>query len=496
MSDLLAIHWDKRRLRAVEVSIGSTVRVGSAYMIDVPETPTGNWLRDALRKHGATARQSVICVSREDAILRQLELPDTPDDELPSLVHFQASARSTTPLDQLLLDYLPLPRRSGSTQRDVLLATVQRATVDPIRASLAEAGTELSSVTLSSFALAEFILRAEDALGRHPKASRLVVLADSNRLEVVLLHHQQPLVSHIVRPPLDDNGRAIASKAAADISRVLVPVQPWLVDSPVERIWVVAEAGEWDGLDKLLGDRWNCPVERLNAQSSLKIRDLDLSKFNESIVSFAPVLGLALSRLHARGPGFDLLHPRQPKPKQDPRKWQMAIGSAAALLVIAFATFLYQSSMSSLNGKITAASNELESLTSKSKRGEPERKAAMLIEDWRTHDVNQLQQFVELNELMQGTKRLYIADYNFGPATGEAIARLHAIGNSRDRVDWQQLAQRMADTQRFRLKPRETSQQSRDTDYPSRFELDADLVSPGKAIPSPANPAPKPAKDK
>jgi len=483
MPDVLAIHWDKRRLRVAEASIGSTVRVVQSFVVDIPDPPTAGWLRDALRRNGVVARQTVICLPREDAILRQLELPDCPDDELPSLVQFQASTRSTTPLDQLLLDYVPIPKRTGSLQRDVLLATVPRTSVDPVRAVLSEAGLELISLSLSSFALAELVLRAEHALGQPATHSRLVILADSNRLEVVLLGQNQPLVAHLVRPPLDDNGRPIVVKAAADISRVLVPAQPWLADSPIERIWVLGDSDEWSELDQALRDRWNCPVERFNSKIATKIRDLELAKFGESISQFAPTLGLALGRLQPRSPVFDLLHPRQPKPKLDPRKVQLAAGSAAALILIALVTSIYQLSMASLESRISAARDTLQELTEKTKKGEPVSRAATLIEEWKTHDVDQLKHIVELDELMQGTERQFVSDYNFGPAVGDAIAKLHATGNARERIDWQQLAQRLVDTHRYRVKPRELTQQSRDPDYPSRFELDTELMSPGKPAP-------------
>ena len=488
MPDILAIHWDKRRLRVAEASIGSTVRVVQSFYVDIPDPPTIGWLREALRRNGVSARQAIVCLPREDAILRQLELPDTPDDELPSIVQFQASTRSTTPLDQLVLDYLPIPKRSDSLQRDVLLATVPRTSVDPIRAVLSDAGLELISLSLSSFALAELVLRAESGLGQSGSQSRLVILADSNRLEVVLLGQNQPLVAHMVRAPLDDQGRPVVAKAVADISRVLVPAQPWLAVSPIERIWVLGDSEEWNGLDQALRDRWNCPVERINAQIGAKIRDLELTKFQGSIAQFAPTLGLTLGRLQPRSPVFDLLHPRQPRPKLNPRKLQLAVGSAAALLVIALVTSAYQLSMSSLTASIKEASDKVEELTNRSKQGEPVRKAAVLIEEWKTHDVDQLKQFVQLDEFMQGTARLYVSDYNFGQSVGEAIAKLQATGNARERSDWQELAQRLVDARRYRVKPRELTQLSRDSDYPSRFELDTDLVSPGKIAPKAATP--------
>lgn len=490
MPDVLAIHWDKKRLRIVEASIGSTIRVLQSFVIDVPETPSNRWLREALKDRGVSARQAIVCLPREEAILRQLELPDAPDDELPSLVHFQASTRSTTPLDQLVLDYLPLPRRTGATQRDVLLASVPRTTVDPIRAVLSEAGLDLVSLSLSSFALAELALRVDDhARGQ----SRLIVFADSSRLEVVLLGQREPLAAHLVRPPVDEAGRPAIAKAAADISRVLVPAQPWLTESPIQQIWVLGDSTEWDGLDQALRDRWNCPVDRFDARVSAQIRDLDPTKLDGSFAQYAIALGLTLTRLSPRSPVLDLLHPRQPKPKRDPRKLQMTVGAAAALSVVVLFSAVYQTMSRNLQLKTTAAQDKLRELNGKSKAGDPERNAANQIAAWKARDVNQLDEFIDVHDLMQGTARLYLSDYNFMPSNaGESIAKLEAFGNAKDRADLTQLSSRLADTGRYRVTPREVRQQSRDSDYPDRFEVITDLmpVKPDKPAP-PAAPAPK-----
>ena len=485
MPDVLAIHWERRRLRVIEASIGSSVRVLQGFTIDVPEAPSASWLRDALRKQGVTAKQTIVALPREDAILRQLELPNAPDDELPSLVYFQASTRSTTPLEQLLLDFLPMPQRGGTELKDVLLASVARSALEPIRAALTDAGLDLVALTLSSFALAEFALRLEATQNHAASRRSLVVLADGHRLEVVLVGQQQPLAAHMVRAPLDDNGRPIIAKAAADVSRVLVPAQAWLTDSSIERICIVGDSPEWQAFPRseALGERWSCSVERFDANSKTTISDLDATRLNSSPASFATALGLVLSRLHPRAPSFDLLHPRQPKPKRDPRKLQLAVGSAAALLVIALGTSIVQLSMMSLETQIEAARKAERDRTAELKKGEPTLAAAKAITEWTKHDINQIRQLSELNELMQGTSRLYVSDYNFSQfsSSGDAMAKLLASGNARDRQDAQLVRQRFVDSQHFRVKPRESNQQSRDPDYSVRFELDTELLSPGKA---------------
>lgn len=482
MPDVLAIHWERKRLKVIEASVGGSLRIIQGFEIEVPEIAGASWLREALRKHGVTAKQALVSLPREDAILRQLELPDADEDDLPLLVSFQASTRSTTPLDQLVLDYLPLPRRAGSMQKDVLLASVPRTTVDPIRAALAEAHVELTALTLGFFALAELAVRGEVAQRQPADQRSLLVLHDTGRLGVVLLGDRQPLATHLVRPPLDDQGRPIITKAAADISRVLVPAQPWLNDGRIDRIWLLGRGDEWQGLEAALHNNWSCPVERFDAHLASLLSASDKAKLGDP-VQYAQSIGLALGQCDRQTPAFDLLHPRQPKPKRNPRKLQLAVGSAAALLVLALGTAAVQLTTSSLDSSIAQAKKREVDLNLRLKAGQPTLDAAKTIADWTARDINQLQQLADLDDMMQGTERLYVSDYNFGPASGDALAKLSATGNAKERQDWQHVAQRLVDAKIYRVKPRELTQTNRDPDYPNRFELDADLIPPPKPTP-------------
>jgi Tfp pilus assembly PilM family ATPase len=286
MPDVLAIHWERRRLRILEVSIGGALRVTQGFVVDVPESPSVGWLRSALHRHNVSAKQALVSLPREDAILRQLELPDAPDDELPLLVHFQASTRSATPLDQLLLDYIPLPRRPGSPSKDVLMASVPRATVDPIRGALAEAGLELISLSISSFSLAELVAHSEAARRMSENQRSLIIQLDAGRLEIVLLGNRQLLASHVVRSPLDEQGRPNFAKAAAEVSRVLVPSQPWLDNGRLDRIWLVGAGDEGQVLAEALRERWHCSIESFDPHRVSTLIDFDPTKLSEPSVRF------------------------------------------------------------------------------------------------------------------------------------------------------------------------------------------------------------------
>jgi hypothetical protein len=79
----------------------------------------------------------------------------------------------------------------------------------------------------------------------------------------------------------------------------------------------------------------------------------------------------------------------------------------------------------------------------------------------------------ELNEILQGTDRIYLADYRFSPPSGAdaSLGRIQAAGFARSRRDVEQLYQRLAE-RNFRVLPHEISDTSKDADYPYRFQLD------------------------
>ncbi len=490
MSELLALSWDRYRLTGVEVSPGAAgPRIVSAFSVDWPEqAPTATWLRETLRRNGVTARQVALALPREDAVLRLLELPAVSDDELPTLVRFQAAARSAQSLDQLLLDYLPLPLRPGVAQKEVWLATALLTTIDPIRALLSGAGLELVQLTLSSLCLTELIARGEARQSMDGAGASLVVLRDGARMELAVVCQRQLIAAHAVKwssvneiPPV--------SKMLAEVSRVLVQVQAWLPEGTLQRAWVIGEDPDVGELPAALSQRWQCPVQRFDP-----CRDGDVSlgsmKPDGASSQYAIAAGLALIQSGYLTPKIDLLHPRQPPPKRDPRKPMLAAAAAAGLLVTALGTGIIQQILQSYDTSIETSRSRESGLKGKLKEGEPDFVAAKSVAEWRSRDINQLQQMSELHQVMNGTERLIIADYKFEPGVGDVLAKLGGIGLARDRVDAQQLYQRLADLPKFRngIRPKEIKDNSRDSDYVNRFELDIDLVSvsdktsiPGKA---------------
>ena len=486
MADFLALSWDRRRLCGLEFSAaGAGPRVLGGFSVEWPEQPpTSEWLRETLRRFGINARQVILALPREDAVLRLLELPNVSDDELPTLVRFQAAARSAQALEQLLLDFLPLPLRTGVAQKEVWLATALLTTVDPIRKLLVDAGLDLVRLTLSSFCLAEMIARLEARKSLDASGASLVVLRQGARMELAVVCQRQLIAAHAVKWPSVNEIPPVA-KMLAEVSRVLVQVQAWLPGGTLQRAWVIGTDVDIGELPAAIHQRWKCPAELFDPWTDGQ-NTLPTKPPEGHAADYAIAVGLALIQVGATTPKLDLLHPRQQPHKRDPWKPIIAAGSAAALLAAAMSAAVITQSLANYDARIELLRTEDNEQGQRVKEGEPVLEAAKSVEDWQARNINQLKQMNELYQLMHGTQRVVISDYKFGPGLGNVLAKLKATGNARDRGDAEQLAQSFADTPKFNVAPSSVTATSRDPEYASRFDLDVELVAV-KSRPAKAN---------
>lgn len=476
MADLLVMSWDRHRLSGLEISPGgANPRILGGFSVDWPEQAlTASWLRETLRRFNVNARQVALALPREDAVLRLLELPEVSDDELPTLVRFQAAARSAQSLDQLLLDYLPLPMRPGVAQKEVWLATTLLTTVDPIRALLTEAGLELVQLTLSSLSLTELIARGEARQSLDAAGASLVVVRDGSRMELAVVCQRQLIAAHAVKWSSVNDIPPVA-KMLAEVSRVLVQVQAWLPEGTLQRAWVIGDDSDVGELPDAIAARWNCPVQRFDPwrDGSISVGSV---KIDGSSSEYAIVAGLALIQSSRLTPKIDLLHPRQPPPKRDPRKPIIAASAAAALLVITAGSSMFRQSLAGYDRAIATLREQENKLKTELKEGVPVIEASTAVTDWQSRNINQMAQIAELYRVMKDTRKLVVGEYKFGPGSGAVLGKLHAVGIARDREDTAQFAQHLVDIPKYVVRPSTVTAVSHDRDYVSRFDLDMDLV--------------------
>ena len=230
MSDFIAIDLEPHRICGVEASVErGSVRLRKSFSLEVPESISvddpqglGEWLKGELRRQRTSAGQVCISLPREDVIVRHLEVPDVSDDELPDLVRYQSAAKSSIPLDQLTLDFLPLPQRSDATVRDVLVATVHHDRIKRLRTIASAAGLDLQSVGVSSVSTAAIVALEEQRIDHSAGEVSVAIAQHGDRVEISILVEGHLHFTHSTQAM---PGTGQQAPILAEISRSLVALQ-------------------------------------------------------------------------------------------------------------------------------------------------------------------------------------------------------------------------------------------------------------------------------
>jgi Tfp pilus assembly PilM family ATPase len=489
MTQLFILNWERRRICGIEAaSEGTSVRIDRSFTHDWPsefdplQSPdqAAVQLQKAWSHHGTGVPRVIVCLSREDVILRHLDLPDVAEDELPDLVRFQAAARSTVPLDQLLLDFLPMPRQPGREGRPVLAITVAKGFVQTVQKILRDAGLEPAVITFSSIGLAEFAAHLDRQNGERFRQTALLIHKDGERVELVIESENRLLYAHAARTTGDE--ATTVSGLLAEVSRTIVAAERLHPKLKIHHAYLVGD--DLQGVASSLSERLTAPVESIDSRQALSAK----MSPGDFPTGATPLLsGLALAEVDRLTLPCDFLHPRRPPAKINRRKLQVAVGAAAALLVASLVTGGVEGTRASLQRQIDALDQEEKDLDFKITPGLAVLNAARLIDQWQAGDRNQLQQLSDLEDLLEGTDRIYLSQYAYTVGQGEILGNLQAFGNAKSREDVVQFQERLTDTKTYRIQPRQLTQSGSDDEYPHRFELHADLLFAPKA---PLNPQP------
>lgn len=509
MADLLIVTTDRLRVSAAQVLVeGGRARWLGGWTNTWPDgaqpannpKAAGEWLKSQWSAAGLSARTTWLVVPREEIVFRHLELPAVPDEELADMVKFQAAARSVVPLEQTSLDFLPLPPLASRPGRDVLAATLPSTILDRSRLMLKAAERELVGMTLSSTAAAEWTLRQSRRRelesgrsdlarsGAHvlmatltrrtldPGHFELTILVDGPRVEMALVAERQLVFGHAARLTTTQPEESSAA-LQAEVSRCLVAAARVRPDLRLQQAWLIGGSEAWSkGLQEQLG----CSVDWIGEFKQTELGECPAA-LRACPADVVLLSGAALSRLPDAAPNIDFLHPRQPLPRRDPRKQQLAVGAAVALTTAFVFLGAAQLWLSHLDRQIEALRSELMTLNSVVNAGQRDLLAAKALEEWEARNLHQVQQILELESMMPGgLNRPYLSNYQFAPAAGDALATLTLAGASQTREHVEDF-QRQLRENNYRVKPSPLTV-SRDDDYPSAFNFTAERLVPRKKL--------------
>ncbi|MFN0050672.1 MAG: hypothetical protein ACKV0T_00685 [Planctomycetales bacterium] len=487
MADFLSLEWDQDQICGVQAQIvAGRVRIGRCFAIPRPHGSVASsgpldigFLQTQLSSLGVTSGDALVVLPRDEAVVRRAELPEASDDELPVLVRFQAGAKSSVPLDELSLDFIPLPRRNEIPGREVLMATVPQQTITEIRTLCETAGLKLIGLGLAPAAIAELVARAEAQGGTGSSGASLVVSRHGSRLEISVLRQGHLLFSHAARLSVEATGpdpQAIVS----EVSRALVALRGSVTDVKIERVWTLLDDASHGQLSEVLQRRLSCEVRPLDLFATV---DWDRGKVEPGLdkSAFSGPIGMLLGRADPRVPGIDFLSPRRPPVKRDTQKRRRVIlGTGVAVLVALLAGnfWLKLHTLQSSIDALTIIDNEL----SKSlKEGEPTLMAMGLIDEWDGNGTAWLDQLAVFTETMPSTERIYLKSLELNPRNGRLEPRIKADGYAREREDAMNLNETfLAAHDHYRVKPPTVGAYKDDPYYPRSFNTEIVIKDPEK----------------
>jgi Tfp pilus assembly PilM family ATPase/Tfp pilus assembly protein PilN len=477
MADFLTIEWEEEQICGVFAQVSNSgVRVRRAFSFPRSESggtgdasQVGSWLKEQLRIAGVSPAPVLISLPRDESVVRRIELPDVPDEELPVLVRFQVGSKSSVPLDELHLDFLPLPRRSDFVGREVLGATISRSVVEDIRTTCRAAGLEVQSIGLAPAALAEIVARAEP-ISTDDHGASLVVSHAGSRVEVAVFRRQHLLFSHSARLGHDEADQS-PQAIVAEVSRALVALRGLDAAIKIERVWTMVGSSHESVLAESLHRRLSCEVKPLDPFTTVEV---DVSaNVPADRPSFAGPIGTALARSNARVPAFDFLNPRQPPVKRDTRKTRATVYGAAAAVAALLIGGWWWMKVDALDKEIVRLQKQKTDLDKLMKAGEPTLKSKGLIDKWRGESVAWLEEVRGVAARMPSTDRVYLKSLKLDPqgATGGGKIRLEGV--ARDRKDISELSERfVAESDKYLVRSVTDRPSTDDNFYPRRFEVD------------------------
>jgi len=486
MADYLVVECGAEALSAIEVRAARGVaELLSAHRLEPKaaspdenktDEPRQNWDQDPARgvgfihklrsENGISATKIVLLLPREAIVTRQLDLPDVPDDELPDLVRFQAAVRSAAPVDQLSLDYVPLPAGVNPGRR-VLAFTHDRSRILEWQRGLQSDGMELAGVLVSPIALAEFADRTRSVADDR---TRLLIAQRGMRMELSLVDSRTVIFSHGTRL-FEGTGSAHIQPLQAELMRSVVSLGQLHPGVEIGQVTYVPEDEPDEAVLALLEQRFPGQVTTLRGTRMVA----ETSRLSGS--PSAALVGAALSLGTPLVQRLDLVNPRRPAPKPDTRRQKMIYGGSIVGLVLIAALSLWWRAMGNRDSDISDLNDKISNLGSKLDKGKPIVVEAKAVDRWLTGAAPPIESLAAFQQSLPGTDRLYFATLKLEPNLKLGRPRITGVARARTREDKESLEQGLRD-RGYDVQPYPHTDNRKDPDYPVEFSLDIGMPAP------------------
>lgn len=470
MADSLILNWTRNGVVALAATTsGQTIRLNRAAELIWPENASpqqnpqaaGESLKTFLRQAGMSTDSARICMPREQAVIRHLDVPRVPEEELAELVQMQAATKSSQPVDQLLIDFLPQPDHPARELGSVLAVSLNRSISEMIRKTFAAADIDVEGIGLSSVGIAELASGVSSVASGELLVA--AVLVDS-RLEVTFSRNNViQLMQTVVVSEVS------SESVAMELRRIKFAAQQTLGDVTVGQTVLFVDTGALTALDELRTLSEDELTMVTLADAPLVTIAATLPETLQTSRLVAP-LGLLLNQSMKTFPGIDFLHPREKREVKDDTRRKMAIYAAGVLTILSLGYYRFHSYVNELDAQISQLQLDESNLKSSLATGKPILETDAQLKEWLARDVHMLQELDLTQQTLPGTGSAYLNDYQFDVSLGKNLAKVRAEGQAIER-DVVEEIYREFNAAGFKVTPAAIRSGRRDSEYPVEYEL-------------------------
>lgn len=480
MPETLVIEWDRDRLLAATGAVaGTSVNLKSAFVVDREEgilpSELGQKLSAALSQQSVNVTEAIVVFPRELVTFHRIELPNLGDSEIPDMVALQAATRLTVPIESVCLDFAPLPVPPGSETRDVLVVTAPRKHVDDARACLAASGIEMQGLRVSSFGIAATAVHS----GLLPKtadanAVEAIVSLSTDSIEMIFMVGHNVAFSH--SGASWTSLEAVEQAVRAEISRARMAAAEDMGSYTVKRLTLIGSPEITASVPDTVSNRLNdADVVRVDPADKL----LKCQLPNDVTASDMLAISGVIANIGAHSvASVDLINPRKAPKKKDYGRLRTIAIVGVTLLILVGGWKWRTSTVQAIEKKISSIEQESDDiLEAYNMAKKNELVLAGRLKSWSDRDISWLDELKKIQELMEGTERIYIKRFKFGVRSGKYVGTVDASGYAKSRRDIEDLM-RVLTEHGYEVAPTAITSSLRDPKYTMELMLEISIPEP------------------
>ncbi len=481
MADII-IEWDRDRLVVAQGTFASA-KASLSFVQVFPRSADSQdtlslvqGLQETFPAQSERSRRQVsVVVPRQLVTIHRVQLPQVPDADVPDMLRMQAALKLTVPIESVVLDFTPLPVQPGSPTRDVLLVTIPADQLALVRRTLNDAQLELAEARVSAWSLAQTLARAGVTAAEAAPGVDIVALLRRDFLELTFLRGNTVLYVHsgAAWSSTDDLERTLR----AELSRARLSATEVLGDQSIHRLLLVGDPQATAAVsDQVAARLGNATVQRIDPAELLVALPAGSPV---SAVDTASLAGALLSRTATPVEIVDFASPRKAPEKRDLRRVKILAATLAGVVLFGGIYMWRQGRITALQRQKSAIALENSDLREKLQAGSKDLEYAEKIGRWVDRDLEWLDEFARLRDLLPGTDRMFIDNITFAAVPQNGVGAIRFEAWARTEADINELTRRLREAG-YGIKPFDTDLRPAavSQEYQVRVQLEVVLPEP------------------